>query len=486
MIPKNIFLYSTQRRQPVSTARKDSRIPCKTQLNTLLLTSTRTSLAVQHSNHIKMYTPYLINILLALLFVMRFTTAHPASKASVDVSAADSANTTDAYSAISARGEVSAIHLEDGLPDFVACEQTNISLLFLSIYTPSDFHAASGSTFDKSRCTIAYVENTNSGGFADLRIYDPNCRVLGTHLQVSRADLAYSIGEDISQNRGYTMASELRYYVLLYIPRGWPTLSDPWDKKMIQTRYGSFDQKPFFLTGVAEVNSPVFKMRSSKSSVIVLVTFIIFLLTSLFTTTLAAPASISEILDMTAEEISNITSIETYPDTHLNRRDDLTFATVLGNPTTGEYFNPEPKVKFQSCKPRQDVPQMCTMAYARKTTTNDATLIAYDHNCNRLGDWKRNIVEMRRLDENGEKHGSDFVTPKLKWNILIWMDEDWQGYPFRNFSLKIYYGWYVSFPFFWRDWPEKWRASDRIQSGFWKGTYYDFFRVPFNCGDEYL
>ena len=217
----------------------------------------------------------------------------------------------------------------------------------------------------------------------------------------------------------------------------------------------------------------------------VLATFIILLLTSLFATTFAAPAAISDIIAMTAEKTSNITTIPIYPDIDLKPRSDLTSATVQGNPVTGEYFNPEPKVRFQSCKPRQDIPQMCTVAYAHQTTTNTATLIAYDHNCNRLGDWKRNLDELRN-EVNGEKHGSDLITPNLKWHILLYLGQDWQGYPWRNANLKVYYAWYVSFPFYWKDWPEEWRASDRIRSGIWKNTYYDFFRIPFNCGDEHL
>ncbi|KAK0126833.1 hypothetical protein ONS95_008412 [Cadophora gregata] len=221
-------------------------------------------------------------------------------------------------------------------------------------------------------------------------------------------------------------------------------------------------------------------MRSSKFNVMILITFLILLLT----TTLAAPAGDSAILDLTAEEISNLTTVPTYPNPYLGGRDDNDIAAVQGNPETGEWFKPEPKVSFQSCKPRQDVHQMCTLAYARRVNDNAVKFVAYDHNCYRLGEWTRNIDELHR-EVNGEKHGTDLVTSKLKWNILLWMGEDWQGAPARNYNLKIYYSWYVSFPFYWRDRPEDWRSSNRVQSSVWKGVFYDFFRIPFNCGDEY-
>lgn len=154
-------------------------------------------------------------------------------------------------------------------------------------------------------------------------------------------------------------------------------------------------------------------------------TFLVLLI-SLSAIILAAPAAVTGIGSLTGETSSDTTSglTNTHNDLHgINVRSSLNITTVQGNPTDGETLRPEPKVAFLSCKPRRDVPQMCTMSFVQKSSDTSAVLIAYDHNCNRIGNWAIHRQEMEYM-VGDEKHGHDFITPNLKWHILVYMPSD--------------------------------------------------------------
>ncbi|KAL2075005.1 hypothetical protein VTL71DRAFT_8785 [Oculimacula yallundae] len=230
-----------------------------------------------------------------------------------------------------------------------------------------------------------------------------------------------------------------------------------------------------------------FIMRQTTHYALVVMTSLAIVLTSLTVIILAAPATAptNHLTTLSTSTLFNSTTAPSISSHQLTTRDNLTIAVEQGGPENGETLRPEPTVSFLSCKPRVNTASMCTLAFVQKRTDTSCVVIAYDHKCNRLDAWKtqRNPLSWY---QNGAKHGTDLVSPKLKWNILLYMSTSWNGFFWSNHDVKVAYGSYVSFPFYWKDYPAKWRESRRINSGNFKDQYYDFFRVPFTCRGEFV
>ncbi|KAK0126841.1 hypothetical protein ONS95_008420 [Cadophora gregata] len=176
-----------------------------------------------------------INMILSIVCLMLTSTLATASPiAAADFLDANSFNATahrisvleqEALSSLRARDDpaVFTIHLEDDVQDFIGC-----------VPEPADV----------GRCTVSFVEHSTWDGIAGLYIYDHWCNKIGVNTHVSRATLGSKVGEIVGDDRGYSMPSELKYLLVIYIDQSFNENTN--GGRGVHTKYSGYDKYPFY------------------------------------------------------------------------------------------------------------------------------------------------------------------------------------------------------------------------------------------------